>query len=85
MITHVTYSDWEQFYRDGKCFLEGHSVSGRQMLDYLNRAPEALECHVEIESIDMSTLPNNDFEVDNLAEGKDLTAIRKAKRKADRG
>lgn len=82
MITHVTYVDWEQFYNNGELMIEGHSVSGRQMLDYLNSEPSS-PIDVEIEDIDMSVLLNENYEVDDLAFAKDLSAIRAAKEAAN--
>ena len=82
MITFVHYSDWVQMFVSGECALEGHSLSARQLLDYLNENPES-PIEVEVEDIDMSTLPNNDFQIDNLAFDKNLGAIRAAKEAHD--
>lgn len=74
MITVVTYEDWTQIYSDGALLVEGHSISARQWLDVVR---------ADVEDLDMSTVPNKNFEVDNLAFNKNLAALRAAKEACD--
>jgi len=69
-LTRVLYSDWEQIYSDGALLIEGHSISAADWLRVVR---------ADVEELDMSVLPNDDFQIDNLAEAKDLSAIRAAK------
>jgi hypothetical protein len=70
MITVVGYSDWEQIYEGDRLLVEGHSVSAVDLLRAWN---------LPHEQIDMSTLTNEDYEIDNLAMDHDLEAIKKRK------
>lgn len=71
MITVVSYGDWEQIFADdGTLLLEGHSISAVDLI-------RALE--VDVRQIDMSDLPNDNYQVDNIAEKRSLVAVLAAK------
>lgn len=69
MITRVLYEDWEQLFDDDVLLIEGHSVSAAQLMDVLG---------IKNVSLDLSLLPNANFEVDNLADSKNLARIKAA-------
>jgi hypothetical protein len=69
-IVAVQYDNWQQIFNDdGTLLVEGHSITAEQFAQAL---------HLRIEQLDMSVLPNANFEVDNIVAQRDLSAVREA-------
>jgi hypothetical protein len=74
-IVRVLFDDWEQLFTpEGELLEEGHSVDARTALEVVG---------VEVETVAMDDIPNDNFEVDNLANDKNLAAIRAAREAHD--